>query len=65
MKKISLKHMKHKHQAQSVREVQILSTLSHPHVIKYYTSFLEGECLYIVMEFAQKGDLYSLIKEHK
>jgi hypothetical protein len=30
----------------------------HIHVIQYYTSFLEDEKLHIIMEYAEKGDLY-------
>lgn len=33
LKKINMKHMKHKHQTAALKEVQILKTLRHPHVI--------------------------------
>ena len=29
---------------------------------RYYNSFMEEENLYIIMEYAEKGDLYKLIK---
>lgn len=32
----------------------------HIHVIQYYTSFLEDDCLHIIMEYAEKGDLYTV-----
>ena len=35
----------------------------HPNLIRYYTSFFENDCLYIVMEYANKGDLYKILKE--
>jgi len=60
LKKISMKHMKQKHQAAALKEVQILKTLKHPHVIQYYTSFMEDEALHILMEYAHKGDLYKV-----
>ena len=34
LKKISLKHMKQKQQTAAVKEVQILKTLNHAHIIK-------------------------------
>lgn len=32
----------------------------HPNLIKYHTSFLESDYLYILMEYANKGDLYKV-----
>ena len=46
-------------------EVAILKNLDHPLITKYYKSFKEGDCLYIVMEFMDNGDLGKLIKGHK
>lgn len=63
MKKISLKHMKQKNQIAALKEVQILRNLKHPHVIKYYTSFMEEDCLHILMEYAENGDMYKMLKE--
>ncbi len=39
------------------KEVMILKHLDHPNIIWYYTSFIEENCIYIVMEL-HKG--YSL-----
>ena len=61
MKKISIRQMNIKQQRSAVREVQILRKLRHPHIIKFFTSFLEYDNLYILMEYAEKGDLNSLI----
>ncbi|CDW91219.1 protein kinase domain containing protein [Stylonychia lemnae] len=76
LKKISLKHMKPKQQQAALKEVQILKFLDHPHIIKYslllsyhqfryFTSFMEDESIHIVMEYAEKGDLYKLLKEQR
>ena len=46
-------------------EVAILKNMEHPLITKYYKSFKEGNCLYIVMEFMDNGDLGELIKGHK
>jgi NIMA (never in mitosis gene a)-related kinase len=60
IKKMELKHMKEKQQKESWKEVLILKKVNHPNLIKYYTSFLEEDNLYIVMEYAEGGDLYSV-----
>ena len=46
-------------------EVEILKNLNHPSITKYYKSIKEGDCLYIIMEFMNNGDLGGLIKAHK
>lgn len=60
LKKIQMKGTKIKMQVSAVNEAKILSNLDHPNVIKFYTSFMEGDYLYILMEYAQKGDLYNV-----
>lgn len=57
IKKIDLKILNTKHRKESLQEVQLLKKLSHPNMIKYYNSFLEKEILFIVMEYAEGGDL--------
>jgi serine/threonine protein kinase len=32
----------------------------HPNLIKFHTSFLESDYLYILMEYANRGDLYKV-----
>ena len=48
----------------SPREVSILRKVYHPNIIKYYSSFLVNESLYIITEYAELGDLYSLVKRY-
>ena len=43
-------------------EVAILKNLNHPLITQYYKSFKDGNCLYIVMEYMDNGDLSKLIK---
>lgn len=57
LKKISLVSYKGKERTESLREVYMLRKLSHPHLIGYHNSFIEGESLHILMEFADCGDL--------
>lgn len=50
----------------AIREVQVLKLLKdHPHVIKYYNSFMEDQSLHIVMEYAERGDLSRLVRKAK
>ena len=48
--------------AQVLREVEIHITLNHPGIIKMYAAFEDSECLYIVLELAEGGDLYKRVK---
>lgn len=59
-----------------MRETQILATVDHPQIIKMYNHFLHKETqnspasdanwfLYILMEYAENGDLLQLIDKHK
>lgn len=57
IKKIDLKLLKSKHKKEAYQEVQLLRQINHPNMIKYYNSFLEKDILYIVMEYAEGGDL--------
>lgn len=61
MKKINIKHMDSKHQKEALKEAQILRRVKHEHVIRYFTSFVEHDCLYIIMEYADGGDLQQVI----
>lgn len=62
-KNLDLKLMKERNQKEAWKEALILKKLHHKNIIRYYTSFLEDGCLYIIMEYAPGGDLYSKIKK--
>ena len=49
----------------TINETQFLERLSHPHIIKYYKYFTEGDYLYILIEFASNGDIKQYIEAHK
>lgn len=38
----------------------MLKELKHGNIIKYYDSFADENYLYIVMEYASKGDLHAV-----
>ena len=63
LKRLPIKFMKIKHQQEALQEVLLLKQLSHPNIIRYYSSFIESEALYILMEYAAKGDLHKIIRE--
>lgn len=45
-------------QIQDIRsEVAILSSLDHPHIVKYYETYEDVKYLYLVMEYCTQGDL--------
>jgi len=57
---------KHKQShAKCLKEVGLLRSLKHHNIIRYLDSFLHGEELYIVLEWASKGDLKDLISSYK
>lgn len=43
-----------------MKEVTVLKSISHPNIIKYYDSFVDEHYLYIVMQYAAKGDLHAV-----
>ena len=49
----------------TMNETTILEGLSHPHIIKYYKKFTEGNFLYIIFEFAANGDIDGFIDAYK
>ena len=49
----------------TLNESKFLTVLTHPHIIKYYTSFKEDNLLYLIIENAENGDLESYIESNK
>ena len=62
MKKIEIKNNNRK---SLLREIKLLESLNHPHVINYFTSFEENEFFYIVVEYMNGPNLQDLIKENE
>ncbi|XP_036387580.1 NUAK family SNF1-like kinase 2 [Megalops cyprinoides] len=47
------------------REIEIMSSLNHPHIITVYEVFENKHKIVIVMEYASRGDLYDYICERQ
>ena len=66
MKQIDLTKVGTEKEKQLCRqEIDLLNQLNHNNINKYYKSFLDGETLYIIMEFMDNGDISGFINAHK
>lgn len=67
LKKVYLSKLKLKEKNNALNEIRILASISHPNIIKYKDAFYDDQtqCLCLVMEYADHGDLEKkiLIKE--
>jgi len=50
-------------QVLAVSELHIMMNLNHSNIVKFWGSCLNDNTLYIIMELAEKGDLYNFMKE--
>lgn len=67
MKKVKMQKLSAKEKENALNEVRILASISHPNIIGYKEAFFEDKtnCLCIVMEFADGGDILQLIDQKK
>ena len=65
IKFIKINNLSKKNQQDSLHEVNILSSLNCPYIVKYYDSFVENSTLHIVMEYCEKGDLSQILKKQQ
>jgi NIMA (never in mitosis gene a)-related kinase len=67
MKKVKLQKLSSKEKENALNEVRILASINHPNVIGYKEAFFEDStnCLCIVMENADGGDVLQLITAQK
>eukprot|EP00931_Biecheleriopsis_adriatica_P003926 TRINITY_DN105673_c0_g1_i1.p1 TRINITY_DN105673_c0_g1~~TRINITY_DN105673_c0_g1_i1.p1 ORF type:complete len:743 (+),score=146.33 TRINITY_DN105673_c0_g1_i1:76-2304(+) len=64
-KEIRVSHLGQKERDLAAAESEVLRGISHPNVIGYVCSLQDGPRLYIVMEYADNGDLAAQIKLRK
>ena len=60
LKKIDLEHLQDNKKTDALKEVRNMRKVQHFNIIQYYTSFYDYDALYIVMEFAESGDLHQV-----
>ena len=65
IKQISIAKMGRKEAQFTEQEAKLLAKLHHPNIVTFWDSFGSKDCLFIVMEFADGGDLETLIKNRR
>ncbi|CAD8113289.1 unnamed protein product [Paramecium sonneborni] len=66
MKKVRMGQLKEKEKENSLNEIRILASISHPNIIGYKEAFYDeqSQSLCVVMEYADQGDLQQQIQQH-
>jgi len=65
VKEISLSDMPASARSQAWREAQVLKSLCHVNIIAHIGTFLQDDSLYIVMEYADGGDLAAALRQKR
>ncbi|EAY15505.1 CAMK family protein kinase [Trichomonas vaginalis G3] len=63
-KSVKLSGLSEKEKKEAISEVNVLSALKHPNIVRYIESFNESGFLYIIMEYADGGDLSQKIEKN-
>ena len=64
IKSISIKNLSKKDYDDLVKEVDIISGLDHPNIIKFYEIYHDKYCFHIVMELCQGKEVFDNIANH-
>eukprot|EP01012_Entosiphon_sulcatum_P059232 TRINITY_DN8358_c0_g1_i3.p1 TRINITY_DN8358_c0_g1~~TRINITY_DN8358_c0_g1_i3.p1 ORF type:complete len:1148 (+),score=328.99 TRINITY_DN8358_c0_g1_i3:95-3538(+) len=62
-KEVNLANMKPAEKQEAKNEIKILSRLSHPNITRFADAFEIANVLYIVMEYADGGDLWARVQK--
>ena len=67
LKKVKFLKLKEKEKLNALNEIRILSSINNQNIISYKEAFFDEKdsTLNIIMEYADKGDLFQLISEYK
>ena len=57
LKKIDCRSLSEKEKCKTLQEIEIMGQSRHPNIIELYFAFYQDHSLFIVMEFADGGDL--------
>ena len=60
-----LKNMDAKNLSFAEQEARILKSMVHENVIKYVAHFIDDDVFYLVLEYANSGDLRRFLRDHK
>eukprot|EP01060_Flectonema_neradi_P021828 TRINITY_DN2984_c0_g2_i1.p1 TRINITY_DN2984_c0_g2~~TRINITY_DN2984_c0_g2_i1.p1 ORF type:complete len:718 (+),score=117.00 TRINITY_DN2984_c0_g2_i1:83-2155(+) len=64
MKEVRLQGLSKEERREARAECELLSRLKHPNIIQYIEHFEQRQVLYIVMEYAEKGDMDGMLKRY-
>ena len=64
VKRIKMREMSKRDATAAEREVAVMKKVQHPNIIGYFDSFVAAENMHIVMEYADGGTLYGVIRAH-
>ena len=65
VKSISLKKLTEKENQDLILEVKIISSLEHPHIVKFYETYRDEKYFHIVTELCRGNNLYMRLKKLK
>ncbi|XP_065181599.1 serine/threonine-protein kinase Nek1-like isoform X1 [Sycon ciliatum] len=65
IKQVNISKMSARERADSRKEVKVLSQMHHPNIVRYRESFEDGGNLYIVMDYADGGDLHGRLNKQR
>jgi len=67
LKKVKMGNLSQKEKENALNEVRILASINDPSIVAYKEAFFEdnSQCLCLVMEFADDGDLYQKIMKQQ
>ncbi|KAH8739262.1 hypothetical protein FG386_000019 [Cryptosporidium ryanae] len=65
MKSIDISKLSENERKDAINEVKLLSSIRHPYIICFRESFVDGNHLNIVMEYAEGGDLFKRVNNRK
>uniref|UniRef100_A0A0G4I686 non-specific serine/threonine protein kinase n=1 Tax=Chromera velia CCMP2878 TaxID=1169474 RepID=A0A0G4I686_9ALVE len=62
-KRIKIREMSARHRQDALNEVDILAKIRCEYIVEYIGSFVENDCLHIMMEYCERGDLSDFLKK--
>lgn len=48
-----------------MEEIEILTKLDHPNIVKYYETYIDNKYIYLVMEYVGGGELFEMITKQQ